>query len=71
MNGPIFQSFPKFEPNLAEIRKFGKKSGDFAQSLAQKWANWYMNKALFLKKFGICMGLLSNFTAAPPYQNQT
>ena len=42
-----------------------------AQNLAQNWAVCYMNGLLFLEKIGICMGLLSNFAAARPYQNQT
>ena len=30
-----------------------------------------MKWSLFLEKIGLCMGLLSNFVAAHPYQNQT
>ena len=44
MNGSIFQNFPKFEPIILE------KSGDFAQNLAQNWADWYMNGSLFVEK---------------------
>ena len=48
------------------IRKFWKKSGDFAQNLA----DWYMNGSFFSWKIGICLGLLSNFAVAYPYQTK-
>ena len=43
-----FSKFPNVEPILAEILE---KSGDFAQNLAPKWADWYMNGSLFLKNW--------------------
>ena len=69
--GRFFKIFPNLSQNWLKFKKILEKSGDFAQNLAQNWADWYMNGSLFLEKFGICMGLLSNFTAAHPYQNQT
>ena len=42
MNGLIFQTFPKFEPKLAQIYKNFGKMGDFGQN----WADWYMKGSL-------------------------
>ena len=42
-----FQNCPKFDAKFKEILE---KLGNFAQNLAQKWANWYMNGSLFLEK---------------------
>ena len=69
--GQFFPNFPKFEPKFLKILE---KSGDFAQNLAQIWANWYMNRSLFLEKLVFVSHIkvpLSNFMMAPPYQNQT
>ena len=66
MNGSIFKIFSNFSQNWLKFKKILEKLGDFAQNLA----NWYMNGSLSWK-IGICMGLLSNFAAPRPYQNQT
>ena len=34
----------------SNLRKFWKKSGDFALNLAKNWTDWYMNGSLFLEK---------------------
>ena len=57
--------------SLRTFKKILEKSDDFAENLAQNWADWYKNGSLFSWKIGICMGLLSNFAAACPYQNQS
>ena len=49
MNGSIFENFPKFKPGL-NLGKILEKSGDFAQDLAQNWADLYINGSLFLEK---------------------
>ena len=65
--------FSKIFPNLSQFwlkfKKILEKLGDFAQNLAQNWADWYINESLFLEK--LLLGLLSNFKVARPYQNQT
>ena len=64
--------FSKFAQIWAKIgsnlRKFWKKSSDFAQNLVQNWSNWYMNGSLFLEKLVFVRGLLSNSAVAHPYQ---
>ena len=75
MNGSIFQNFPKFEPKIgSNLRIFLKKSaillkilGKFGPKLGRLVYKW----VTFSLKIGICMGLLSNFAAAHPYQNQS
>ena len=46
MNGSIFY---KIFQNWLKFKKIWEKSGDFAQTLAQSWAD-YMNGSLFLEK---------------------
>ena len=67
MNGPIFQNFPKYKLKLAQILGHFRKIGWFWKKLP----DWYMNGSPFFWKIGICMGLLSNFQPARPYQNET
>ena len=40
MNGLIFQ---KFCQNWLKFKKILEKLGDFAQNLAQNWADWYIS----------------------------
>ena len=65
----------KFSPNLNQnglkFKKTLEKSGAFARNLTQSWTVWYMNGSLILEKLVFSTGLLSNFAAARPYQNQT
>ena len=42
VNGSIFQNFPK-------IWAIFENSGDCAQNFSKNWANWYMNRSLFLE----------------------
>ena len=62
--GRFVQIWAKIDSNL---RKFWKKSGDFAQNLGQLVYEW----VTFSWKIGICMGILSNSVASHTYQNQT
>ena len=63
--------FFKFEPNWFKFKEILEKSGNFGQNLVQNQADWYMNGSLFLGKFGICMGLLSNFRRHVPTKTKT
>ena len=45
-----FSKFSKIGAKIgSNLRTYLKKSGDFAQNLAQNWADWYMNGSLFLE----------------------
>ena len=46
--------------------------GDFAQNLAQNWADWYMNGTLFLEKLiGLYLWVKAfKFRAARPLPNR-
>ena len=70
MNELIFQKFPKFEPIGSNLRKFWK-IGWFCSKFSQKLDRLVYEWVTFSWKIGIFMGLLSNSTAAHPYQNQT
>ena len=48
MNGFEWVHFFKFSQTWLKFKKILEKSGDFAQSLAQNWADWYMNGSFFL-----------------------
>ena len=48
MNGFEWVHFSKFSQTWLKFKKILEKSGDFAQSLAQNWADWYINGSLFL-----------------------
>ena len=48
--GRFFKNFPNMSQNWFKFKKILEKSGDFAQILAQNWANWYMNESLFLEE---------------------
>ena len=71
MNGLIFQMFPKFESNLAQIQENFGKIGWFCSKFGQKMDRLVYERVTFSWKIGICMGLLSNSVVAHPYQNQT
>ena len=42
--------FSKFGQNWLKFKKILEKIGTFVQNLAQNWADWYMNRLLFLEK---------------------
>ena len=67
--GWFFKSSPNLSQNWLKFKKILEKSGDFDQTLAKNWLVYEW--VAFSWKIGICMGLLSNSVAAPPYQNQT
>ena len=70
MNGSIFQIFPNLSQNWLKFNKIYEKLGDFAQYLP-KLVRLVYEWVTFSWKIGICIGLLSNYAAAHPYQNQT
>ena len=47
--GQFFKMFPNLSQNWLKFNIL-EKSDDFAQNLAQNWADWYMNGSLFLQK---------------------
>ena len=55
MNELIFNSFPIFEPILAQRLE---KWGDFTQNSAKKLSKLVYERVNFSWKIGICMGLL-------------
>ena len=68
MNESIFQNFLKFEQNWLKFKKISEKIRWFCSNLVvQSWSDKWVT---FSCKIGICMGLLSNFMAVSPYQNQ-
>ena len=72
MNGLIFQNFPKFQQNWLKFKKLLKKLGDFTQSFAQNWTDWYMNGSLFLEKLLVFVWVyFQNPQRHVLYQNQT
>ena len=61
MNGSIFQTFPKFQPKLAQIfKKFGKIR-QFCSKFGPKLGWVVYEWVTFSCKIGICMGLLSQW----------
>ena len=72
--GRFFKIFPNLSQNWLKFKKIFEKSGDFAQNLGKfgpKLCRLVYKWVTFSWKIGICMGLLSNFAAAHPYQNQS
>ena len=71
MNGWFFQSFPNLSQKWLKFKKILENQTILLKILPKIGLMGMMNGSLFFVKIGICMGLLSNFAGAEPYQNQT
>ena len=69
--GLFFKIWPNLSQNWLNLRKFWKKLVILIKIWPKIGPIGIWMGYFFLKKTGICMGLLSNSVAAHPYQNQT